>query len=66
MLALDRQKHLIHVPLVARPGTTATELSGILLAEFAAPLTNCLIGHGYATFQQELFDISEAQAEPKI
>ena len=45
MLALDRQKHLIHMPLVAGPGTAATELIGILLAKLAAPLADRLIGH---------------------
>src|SRR5262245_64621955 len=35
MFALDRQKHFIHLPLVTRLRTAATELIGILLAEFA-------------------------------
>jgi hypothetical protein len=66
LLALDRQKHLIHMPLVAKPRTTATELISILLAKFATPLANRLIGHADATLKQELFDIPEAQAEAKV
>src|SRR5262245_26943634 len=52
MLALDREKHLIHMPLVTRLGTAATELGGILLAECTAPFANRLIRHDYAAFQQ--------------
>jgi hypothetical protein len=59
-LALDRQKHLIHVLLVAWPGTTATELRSILLPEFAILLADRLIGYDDSAFKQELFDIPEA------
>src|SRR5262249_47868531 len=43
-LALDRQKHLIKMPLVAGPRTAATQLIGILLAKFATPFADGLIG----------------------
>jgi hypothetical protein len=36
------------------------------LAKFAAPFADGLIGYNYATFQQQLFDIPEAQAEAKV
>ena len=39
-LPLDRQNHLIHIPLASGPGAPATELSGILLAKLAAPLAD--------------------------
>jgi hypothetical protein len=42
-LALDHQQHLIHVPLVAEPRTTPTELVSVLLATRAAPLPYRLI-----------------------
>jgi hypothetical protein len=48
MLALDRQKHLIKVPLVTGPRTAATELIRIRLPEFAAPFANRFIGHDHA------------------
>src|SRR5687768_4992844 len=42
-LALDRQKHFIHIPLVAWPRTAATELISIPLTKLAAPFANRLI-----------------------
>lgn len=52
MFALDRQKYLIQVPLVAWPRTAATELMSIRLTKLAAPFADRLIGHGHAVFQQ--------------
>src|SRR5712692_5874768 len=66
MLALNSEKHFVHVPLVAGPGAATTELVGILLAKLAAPLANGFIGHNHPAFQQQLFDIAEAQAESEI
>jgi hypothetical protein len=66
MLTLNRQKHLIHMPLVAWPGTAATKLIGILLPEFATPFAHGFIGHDDATFQQYFFHISKAQAEAEV
>ena len=66
MLTLDRQKHLIQVPLVTWPGTAATELIGVLLPELATPFADGLIGYNHPAFQQQLFDIPEAQAEAKV
>jgi hypothetical protein len=39
MLALDRQTHFVHLPLVAGPRTAATQLVGIVLTTFATPLS---------------------------
>ena len=64
--AFDGQKHLIQVPLVPGPGTSATELIGILLAKLAAPLADGFVGHDDPTFKQQLFHIAKAQAEPKV
>ena len=66
MLTLDRQKHLIQVPLVTWPGTAATELIGVRLPEFATPFADRLVGYNHPAFQQQLFDIPEAQAEAKV
>jgi hypothetical protein len=41
-------------------------LIGIVLATLATPLPNRFIGHDHTTFPQELFDITEAQAEAKV
>jgi hypothetical protein len=56
----------LEVPFIAGPGTAATELISILLAELAAPFANRLIGHDDSTFKQQLFDIAEAEAKPKV
>jgi len=64
-LAFDLHKGLIHMPLVTRPWTPTTELIGILLTKLTAPLADRLI-RDHAAFQQELFYITEAQAEAKI
>ena len=64
--ALDGEEHFIHLPLVTGLGTAATELVGILLLELAAPLANSFIGHDYTAFQQQLFDVKEAQAESEV
>jgi hypothetical protein len=54
------------MPLVARPRTAATELIGIQLAKLATPFADRLIRYDHATFQQEFFDIAEAEAEAKV
>src|SRR5476649_2763472 len=38
--ALDPDKHLVHMPLVSRPCSTASQAAREGLAEFLAPLTN--------------------------
>src|SRR5262245_39632423 len=50
--ALDGQKYFIHLPLVSRPRTAATEPVSIRLAKLAAPLANGLIGHDHSPFKQ--------------
>src|SRR5688572_22996877 len=50
--SLERQTHLVHMPLVARRRTAATELSRRCLSEFAAPLANRLRGPDHAAFKQ--------------
>jgi len=64
--SFNSQKYFIHMPFVARPRTPPTELSGILLAKFTTPFPNRFISYGHTTFEQELFDISEAEAEAKV
>jgi hypothetical protein len=66
ILALDRQKHLIHVPLIAGPRTATTELISILLAELVAPFADGSIRENHAALKKQFFDIPEAQAETKV
>ena len=65
-LALNGEKDLIQVPLVARPGTPAPELIGIWLPELAAPLPDGFIRDDHPTGEQEFFDIAVAEAEAEI
>jgi hypothetical protein len=66
MFSLDGERPLVEVPLIPRPRTAATELIRILLAKLPTPFPNRFIGHDHTTFTQELFDITEAQAEAKV
>ncbi len=56
-LAIDRQKHLIQVPLVTWMRTSAPELIGIRLPKLHTPLADRFIGHDHPTCKQQLFDI---------
>ena len=38
---------------------------GRIRTEFVAPATNCFVGDHDATFEQQLLDIAQAQAEPE-
>jgi len=61
-----RQKHFVHLPFVTGPGAAATELLGILVGQTPALLADGLMGHHHTQFKQQLFDIAEAEAEPKV
>jgi hypothetical protein len=54
------------VPLVARPRPAASELMGIRLSEFPAPLPDRLVGDDDSTGEQQLFDIAVAEAEAVV
>jgi hypothetical protein len=64
--AVDRQKHLIQVPLVPWSGTTASQLVGIALTEFTPPFPDGFIRHNHPAGEQEFFDIAVAQAETEL
>jgi hypothetical protein len=64
--AVDREKDLIQVPLVARLGAPATELIGIRLPELLAPLPDRFVGDDDSTSEQQLFDIAIAEAEAEV
>ncbi len=59
-LTIDREKHLIHVPRVARPRAPVTELIGVILPTLPAPLADGFVGHGETTFEQERLHIAVA------
>ena len=63
---MDSEKHLVQVPLVARPRTPAPELIGIGLSKFPAPLPDRFVGDDDATGEQQLFDIPVAEAKAVV
>ncbi len=65
-LAVDLQKYFIKVPCVSSLRASSTELSGILLAEFLAPLSDSLVRHDDTTCKQEFFDVTKAEGKAMI
>src|SRR5712692_3649390 len=62
-LPIDGEKHLIQVPLVARPPAPVTELIGVVLPKLPTPLADRFVGHGDAAFEQEFLHVAVAQGE---
>ncbi len=56
----------VEKPLVARLGSSTSELIGILLTKLPTPLPDRLVGHSDATLSQEFFNITIAEAEAKV
>jgi hypothetical protein len=65
-LTIDRQTHLVQVPFIPWPGTTAPELIGKILSKLPTPFAHHCMGHHDATGEQELFHIAIAEAETEI
>jgi hypothetical protein len=63
---IDRQKHLIQMPFIARPWAPVTQLIGIGLPKLPAPLPDRFIRHEDPTGKQQLFDIPVAEAKAVI
>jgi hypothetical protein len=61
--AVDFEKDLIKMPLVAGACTSPAQLVGILLPKGSAPLTEGLIGQHDSALSQQLFDITIAERE---
>ena len=64
--ASDRHEELVEMPRVAQPAAPAPERAGIAQAERQAPLANRLVGDRNVPLGQEVFDITETQAEAKV
>jgi hypothetical protein len=63
---LNREKGLIQMPRIARPGTSAAQLIGVSLAERAASFPDRLVGHRDAAGKQQCFHIAVTEAEPVV
>jgi hypothetical protein len=63
---VDREKHLIYMPLVAWPRTPTTELIGIRLPELPTPFADGFVRHDDPTNEQEFFHIPVAERKAEI
>jgi hypothetical protein len=63
---VNREKHLIQMPLVPWLQTTASQLVGIPLTEFPTPFPDGFVRDNDASAEQQLLDIAIAQAEAEI
>src|SRR4029079_1075347 len=64
--AVDRQQHLVEVPLVAGSGLAAAQAGRVDGSELGTPLPDRLVRDDHAADQHELLDLTEAQREPVI
>jgi hypothetical protein len=63
---VDREKHLVQVPLVPRSGTPAAQLIGIGLPELPALIAHSFVRQQNAAFRHQLFDVSVAQVKAEV
>jgi site-specific DNA recombinase len=54
------------VPLITGSGAPPTELIGIGLPEFPAPIPHCFIGQEHTALGHQLFDVPVAEAKAKV
>ena len=66
ILATDLDEYFIEVPLVARAGTSSTQLISVCLAELQAPFSNRLIGNDYPTHSHYFFNVAVAESEAEV
>ena len=66
LYSADPDEDLVHVPLVSRARSAASQAAREDLAKLLAPLTNRLIANNDATFSQEQLNIPRAEAEHVI
>jgi len=66
LLAVDSNEDFVQVPNIAEATLTPFRFSGIIRTELLTPDSNRFIGDDDSTFGEEIFDISEAQAETVI
>jgi hypothetical protein len=64
--AIDREEDFIEMPRVTRLGASASELIGIGLSEFLAPLPDRFVRDDHPAGEHECFAIAIAEAEPEI
>src|SRR5258708_2847790 len=65
-LAIDFEKHLVHMPFVATTRVAATQCIGIGLPKLQTPLSNCFIGDDDPALCQQFLDIAKTEGETEI
>ena len=63
---VDLDEELVQMPRVAHAAPAAPQPASVVEPERPTPLPNRLIRHGDPAFGEEIFDISETQAEPVV
>ncbi len=64
--ALQRHEQFVEMPRIAEVATAFPESSGVSTTECSTPLTNGLVSDRDPALGEEVFDIPETQAEPKV
>ena len=64
--AADGDEHFVHVPDVAESTLSSPQSTSIGWSKLPAPGANGLVGYGYATLREKIFDIAKAQREPMV
>jgi hypothetical protein len=61
--AIDRDYNLIHMPLVVRARSIASDTSGKMRTEPVDPNADCFTADDHAALRQEILDISVLNAK---
>src|SRR5262249_25771439 len=64
--AMNRQKHLVQIPLVSWLGTSTLQSIGIVLAKLQTPLADGFMGDVDTAFEQQLLHVTVTQREAII
>src|SRR5512139_1253100 len=64
--AIDLQVDLIKMPGAMRPGPAFAQVRGDQRPEMVHPTPDGLVGKPNAAFRQQVFDVAQAQGEPKV
>lgn len=65
-MSTDRNEHLVQMPSIIRARPPFPKALGICRSEPSDPTANRLITHVEPSLRQQIFDITEAEIEPKI
>ena len=66
LLAVDSDEKFVQIPGITEASLFLLKTSGIVGAEFPAPLSDGLVGNNDSAFGQKIFHITEAQTEAMI